>query len=208
MEQILDHAPRKVLSTGCSGSGKSTSLEKFLLNTNYDYRFVFDQDGEFQQRTGLEAARDPDELLAQIEERWAIFDPVKMFEGDLEGAFDFFCSWTFGMAGALPGIKIFGVDELQNMVTPQFMPRSFKSILQMGRRRALDSFLVTQQPNDIHNTVRNQFTEVISFQQIDENAIAFLKDVGFDPERIRALAPGQFLYRNLKTKDSAEGRMF
>jgi hypothetical protein len=68
--------------------------------------------------------------------------------------------------------------------------------------------MISQQPNLIHNRIRNQLTEMVTFQQMDPTAVDWLETVGFDPEAVRALRPGQFLARNLNTGQANQGRVF
>jgi len=75
-------------------------------------------------------------------------------------------------------------------------------------QQGLDFAGIAQQPNLIHNRVRNQATEVVAFQQMDPRAVDWCAAVGFDPEAIRALRPGEYLARNLKSGGTARGRVF
>lgn len=81
-------------------------------------------------------------------------------------------------------------------------------VLETGRRYGLDWAGIAQQPNLIHNRIRNQATEVVAFQQMDPRAVDWCAAVGFDGDAIRALAPGQYLAKNLKTGGLVAGRVF
>jgi hypothetical protein len=81
-------------------------------------------------------------------------------------------------------------------------------VLETGRRYGLDAAMISQQPNLIHNRIRNQLTEVVTFQQMDPTAVDWLETVGFDPEAVRALRPGQFLVRNLNSGAQTNGKVF
>ena len=76
------------------------------------------------------------------------------------------------------------------------VPHPLKLIVQSGRRYGLDGVFIAQQPNELHNTVRCQLSEVVCFQLTDAVALEFPKRFGFDPEAIRALGPHRFLARN------------
>jgi hypothetical protein len=82
-----------------------------------------------------------------------------------------------------------------------------KQILERGRRRGIDTLLVTQQPNVVHNRVRNQITEVVAFSQADENAVKFLEDLGFDGQEIRSLGAGEWRSLCLRTRRWQAGRI-
>jgi hypothetical protein len=51
-------------------------------------------------------------------------------------------------------------------------------------------------------------TEVVTFQQMDEAALKFLEQAGFDLAAGRALRPGQCIARNLNRGGQAAGRVF
>jgi len=56
--------------------------------------------------------------------------------------------------------------------------------------------------------IRNQLTEVVTFQQMDGQAMVFLEEAGFNVEAVRALAPGEFIARNLNSGVEQLGRVF
>jgi len=205
---LLNHRPTKILVTGNSGCGKSTFYTRYLLNSPQTFKFVFDHEGEFGYRNGLPTAKTPDELLAAVERKWIIFDPVKEFPGRTLEAFEFFTEWTFNLSEKLPGTKLFACDELQTIVDVHDTPPGLRLILETGRRQGIDTILVTQQPNIVHNRVRNQLTEVVAFSQVDENAVKFLESLGFDGEEVRQLSPGKFVLFDLRRRRWQRGDVF
>lgn len=210
----LKHRPSKVVISGNSGSGKSTFGTAVLLNSPQTYKFVFDWEGELRERIGFAAARDADGLTKQLEQGWVIFDPDEMFPEEMEDslaeALDWFAGWVFSIKKAIneeakeKGLPfptaLFYCDEVQEICDTHTMPRGLKTILERGRRQGIDSMIVTQQPNIIHNRVRNQLTEVVAFSQVDENAVTFFEDLGLDGEDIRGLAEGQWRLLNRRTR--------
>ncbi len=210
----LSHRPRKVVISGNSGSGKSTFGTAVLLNAPETYKFVFDWEGELRERIGFAAARDADGLTAQLAQGWIIFDPDEMFPDEMEdslaAALDWFAGWVFTVKKAINAeakekglpfpTALFYCDELQEVCDTHTMPRALKTILERGRRQGINSMLVTQQPNIVHNRVRNQLTELVAFSQVDENAVSFFEDMGFDGDDIRDLGEGQWRLINRRTK--------
>ncbi|NWF86178.1 MAG: hypothetical protein HXY18_20400 [Bryobacteraceae bacterium] len=67
---------------------------------------------------------------------------------------------------------------------------------------------MAQLPNLVHNRIRNRTTEVVTFQQIDPRAVDWCAEVSINPDAVRALRPGQYPARNLKTGGMAAGRVF
>lgn len=204
----LGHVPTKVLIVGCSGSGKTLYWTRYLLGSRVRCRFIYDHQGELAARLRIEPARYPDQLAAAAARGWCVFDPAALFPGDTPGGFRFFCEFAYAASGRLPGRKIFACDELQVLVGTNQVPPELALVLETGRRVGLDFAGIAQQPNLIHNRVRNQATEVVAFRQVDPRAVDWCAAVGFDPEAIRALRPGEYLARNLQSGGTARGRVF
>jgi len=221
----LSHSPTKILIAGNSGSGKSTFATAVLCNSLQTYKFIFDQEGESQERLGFAAARDEEGLLEQLEQGWVVFDPSEMFPGQNDEALEFFCRWCFDVKKAINledkengrpfSTALFFCDELQNLVDAHNVPYGLRLIMETGRRQGIDTLLVTQQPNSIHNRTRNQLTEIVAFSQVDKNAVDFLEHLGFDPDVIRTLDAGQFRLLNVRSRiyqighvDLAKRRVF
>lgn len=204
---LLSHESNKVLITGASGCGKSTYWTKLVLGYPAATRFVFDHEGELQQRLRVRAARSPAALAEGARRGWCIYDPDG-FHGDFEAAFNFFAEFAFEASDRLPGVKLFACDELQEFVGTHTLERFFKRILQRGRRRGLDLVAVSHQPNELHNLIRGQFTEVVSFVQCEAGAIEWLVKYGFQEPTIRALRPGEYACRRRGELQETRGRVF
>jgi hypothetical protein len=204
----LTHRPFKLLVTGASGTGKTTYWTRYLLGTQARVKLVFDHEGEFAYRQKVPAATTPEALADGCARGWGIFDPSAMFPGDLPRAFDFFCEFAFEVATRLPGRKVFACDELQKLVGTQQVSRELALVLETGRRYGLDAALISQQPNLIHNRIRNQLTEVCTFRQIDHACLDWLESAGFDTEAVRLLEPGQFSCRSMVDGGVSGGTVF
>lgn len=203
----LAHRPSKILITGNSGSGKSTFASCVVFGSPQRFKFVFDQEGEFGERHQLPTVRYAEQLAEQLQTGWVIYDPAEDEWPDLPSAFEFFSDWVFTLAGELPDQKLFFCDELQALCENWEMPWGLKQILERGRRRGIDTVLVTQQPNAIHNRARNQITEVVAFSQVDENAVKFLEPLGFSGDEIRGLDVGEFRSLQVRTRLFQSGRV-
>lgn len=208
MARVFDHKPTKVLIVGASGTGKTTFFLRYLTNVRAEYRFLFDQEGELQQRLGLPPALTPTDLGRQIRTGWILFDPVEMFPGRIVEAWEFFCDWTLWVAGRLDGRKILAVDELQKLVSTHSkgIGPAFAKVLETGRRFRLDFVGVAQQVNLLHNRIRTQLTELVCFHLPDRTARAWVADAGI--EGIERLSAGEYVARNLRTGKVATGRVF
>jgi len=174
-------------------------------------------------RLGFAPAHDADGLIRQLEQGWVIFDPWTMFPDDdgadngLDRAFDWFCDWCFTIKEAINKeaydngqpfpTALFFCDEVQNLVETHQVPRGLRAILERGRRQGIDTLLVTQQPNVIHNRTRHQITEIVAFSQVDKNAVEFLEDCGFDGDDVRSLPCGSWRLLNLRGQQYQWGRI-
>lgn len=76
--------------------------------------------------------------------------------------------------------------------------RELQTLLETDRRYGIDAVMVSQQCHCLHNRIRNQLTEVVTFQHVEDRALKFLLEVGFDEAAVRGLTPGQFIARNLR----------
>ncbi len=204
----LEHKPSKVLIVGCSGSGKTQYWTRYLLGSRARLKFVFDHEGEFAGRLKFRPATTLEQLATAAGRGWCVFDPARLYPGATPEAFAFFLDFAFTLSTQTGGRKLFACDELQAVTDTHTVSPELACVLETGRRYGLDFAAIAQQPNLVHNRVRNQATEVVTFQQMDPRAVDWCAAVGFDPAAVRGLAPGQYLARNLKTGGPAAGRVF
>lgn len=181
---------------GGSGTGKTTYGLRFLCCAPSEAVLIFDPEGEFSSALRLPWASTPDHLDFWIRSGFVCYDPQTMFPGDNAAGLEFFARYAYAVAGALPGRKFFVVDELGRYTSGNDVPPPLKLIAQAGRRVGLDGVFMAQQPNELHNTIRCQLSEVVCFQLTDETALEFPKKFGFDVDAVRALAPHTFIARN------------
>jgi hypothetical protein len=205
----ISHNSYKLLITGKSGTGKTTYWLRAMLGLPARLKFVFDHKCEVAQRLGCRPAYNVKELSEMLARGWCIFDPSYMFKGRRPDAFLFFCEFAFEVSCQCQGRKLFCCDELQQFIGTMAMPPEFSAVIEDGRIHGLDALMISSQPNLIHNRVRNQLTEIVSFQQLDQNAIQWLENqAGFDPEQVKTLEKGEFICRNLDSGVQVGGRVF
>lgn len=213
--QNQDHPSIKVLITGISGSGKTTLLEKIvareLLKISRTKKrwwvFIYDhKDRDMEKRFGVAPCYTKEELnCATARGGVVIFNPSKMFPGNREEGFEWWCKWLWSVKSAIKGVKIIIADELQSLVGISSKPRPLCVILDEGRTFEMDCYFISQAVNAIHNAVRNQIREVFVMMQGDENGWTWLIDKGFSKTEILSLTNGLWLYKNLNTGTSAKG---
>jgi hypothetical protein len=200
--------PRSALIVGMIGSGKTTFGLLALQNEAACCRFIFDDLGQASARLRRPHASTSAELEASLATQWSLFNPHRMFPGDLDGAFRFHCEWVFNCACRCPGRKVLMVDEAWRFQTPQGIPRELAMCTQAGRSEGLELMLLTQLPHKLHASVTGQATEIICFKLQEHLALDRVSELDIDPERVRTLNLGQYIARNRLTGRELTGRVF
>ena len=198
----IDHPAFTVGIFGSKGSGKTTFALRFLANTPARMRFVFDYEGEFAERLSLPWIGTPDEFAGAFEDGWLCFNPHRMFPDDEVSAFGFFCELALKYSRALDGRKLVVIDELMRYVSPQKVPKALKDIVWIGRRAGLDGVFLAQQPNQLHNLIREQLTEIVTFRTFTENSLETLREFKFDVKEVESLAPHEWIARTKWGRES------
>jgi ABC-type glutathione transport system ATPase component len=204
----LSHEGTKILITGASGTGKSSYFTKLIIGYPAKTKLVFDHEGELQHRLKVRPARSVTDLANSTATGWCVFDPEQMFGSDLERAFAYFAEFAFQACERLPGTKLIACDEIQAFIETNKLQNELRDVLQRGRRRGLDAAMVSQAPNELHNKLRQQITEAVSFAQADERAIEWLRAFGFKEADLRALPPGHFVARKRGSLNQTRGKVF
>jgi GTPase SAR1 family protein len=207
----LAHQSRKILVTGQSGQGKSTYFARFLshsFKTFYDKIFVYDHIGEMAYRLNIAPALSVDDLSRQWEEGFICYDPAEMFPGETDSGWNFYCEWVFDRCRNNLGMtKLIAVDELQLFSSTAQLSWEQCCVVETGRKYELDFLGISQQMNLVHNRLRNQLTELVSFRQEEQLIIDALEERGFSPEVLRSLKKGEFIGRNFQTGDTFTGTL-
>jgi ABC-type dipeptide/oligopeptide/nickel transport system ATPase component len=197
----LQHKNNKILITGKSGSGKSTYFIEYLKKVKAKKVFVYDHQGEFGFRTKIPLQFTDSQLASAIADekmRFVVFDPSENFKGDITVGFDYFCELVFNWCEQEDGVKVLACDELQKILGTDTLSYEFSTVLETGRKAGLDLIAICQQPNLLHNRIRNQISEVVSFPMQDERAIKIMRDEwGMDEEKIRGLKNLHYYLRQI-----------
>jgi hypothetical protein len=196
----------KTLITGRSGRGKTTLFLERICASQAQTFFVFDHEGEFAAHARRPAAKYPDQMIEQLNRGFVLYDPEQMFPGDLPAAFDFYCEWSFEMAGTRPGKKLFCCDELQKLVGTNTISHELALVMETGRRRGLDFLGIAQGMNLVHNRVSGQLSEVVTFHQVNHRSIEALESMGFNGDEVRALGMGEYLALDLDAGEFTRGQ--
>jgi len=204
----VNHRPYCVGIEGGSGCGKTTFLARLLLSprTPATCRFIFDHVGALTARLGKRAAFTLDGLKAQLPTGWVIFNPSREFTDDVEAA-DWFARFAMVASDALPGRKIFAIDELQDLAETS-ATKNLKLVFNRGRNVGLDVAYITQSFAEVDRTLTKQTKEAVTFKVECEGAHHWLRKRGFNVAAVLALPLGHYIARNLVTGGMASGRVF
>jgi hypothetical protein len=191
-----------------TGSGKTTFAIRYLLNVTAACRFVFDDLGQVAARLKRPQAGTASELEAALASKWVLFNPHRMFPGDVTAAFAFFCQWSFDASRRGPGKKVFVADEVWRWCSPNAIPRELAIIAQMGRAETLELMCATQLPHKVHASITGQATELICFRLDERLALDRVAELGANPAQIQALPLGSFQALNRLSRATLAGQVF
>jgi hypothetical protein len=200
--------PCSTLVCGMTGSGKTTFALRYLLNVQAACRFVFDDQGQVATRLKLPHASTSAELESALVRRWVVFNPHRMFPGDLASAFRFFCHWAYEASKRGQGKKVLMVDEVWKWCSPTVVPRELSTIAQTGRAENLELLVATQLPHKIHASITGQSTELVCFRLDERLALSAIGELGANPDMVRTLPLGRFVSWNRLSGQRVEGRLF
>lgn len=211
---LIHHRPTKTIVSGKSGSGKTTYFQRLLENGFRAYWqtvFLFDWQGEMSQRLNMPAVDSWEQLPEALKTGFVIYDPSRDFENNMETGLCAFSKWAFEICKQAPEAakypRLFACDELQLLMGVNNIFPEVQAIVQTGRRMGLDMAIVSQQLNEMHNIFRSQTTERITFQHEDAYVLGVIDKWGFDPQLVKLLNTGEYLWRNDRG-ENGRGRLF
>jgi hypothetical protein len=191
-----------------TGSGKTGFAMRYMANSNCACRFVFDDQGQVSARWKLPHASTATELESALESRWVVYNPHRMFPGDVAAAFRFFCHWVFEVSKRGPGKKIVLLDEVWQWCSPHAIPRELATIAQMGRVENLELLTATQLPHKLHASLTGQSTELVCFRLDEPLALARIQELGLSAAEIANLPLGKFIAINRLSRRTLAGKVF
>lgn len=205
------HTLYRVIIVGVSGTGKSTLYTQKILASKARWKFVYEPDevGGFAAEAKLPIAHTDKELAAHLKARGiVVFNSDRMFPGDRAAGFEYFCRWVYNVSMALPGLKLFCADEIQDY-TPrpkESLSKTITLLMDHSRKFRLDSIYISNGPEEMHPGLRRQFCELIAFPHFEPNCLDWLEKRGISREEIAQLRPrGHFIVRNMFTGEKKFG---
>jgi len=200
--------PANTLIVGMTGSGKTTFAIRYLLNVQATCRFVFDDLGRFATRLKTRPCYTALDLETALGTRWVIFNPHRMFQGETEKAFRFFCQWVYDASCRGPGKKLCVVDELWQWCSPHAIPKELALVCQTGREENLELVNCTQLPHRVNASIIGQSTELVCFRLDERLALDCVAGYGIDRQTASNLPLGHYVARNRLSGGMLKGRMW
>ena len=200
--------PHSTAAVGMTGSGKTTFGIRYLLNVNPVCRFIFDDTGQMAARLRVPHAATANELEAALATRWVIYNPHRMFPGDVRRAFLYFSDWAFKASCRCRGHKIFFADEIWRFQDRDQIPKELAMIAQMGRVEGIELFTLTQRPQKVNDSILGSATELVCFRLTESVQLRKVADLGADGGAVSRLPLGQFISYNLIAGSSVTGQVF
>lgn len=200
--------PRLTVVVGMTGSGKTTFAIRYLLNAPYVCRFVFDPTGQMAARFKRSPVSTANEVEAALATGWVIFNPHRMFPGQMEKAFRWFAKWAYDASCRGRGRKVFCADEIWQYQDRDKIPHELAMISQTGRVENLELLAITQLPSKISASITGQSTELVCFRLDESVELRKVQGLGADPVAVQNLPLGSFIAYNRLTRARFAARIF
>lgn len=84
------------------------------------------------------------------------------------------------------------LEEANNVTSPNFITKSLKNIVMLGRHSNINYLAVCRRPAEISRNLTSQAHAIISFRHNERNDLKFLDDYGFDQEELKTLSVGDY----------------
>lgn len=171
--------------------------------------FIFDHKREFSQKMRIPVCTTQAQLASAAIKGGVIcfdyHDEARQTGTDRIIQFRLFCDWVYGLSQIIRGRKILVFDEGQEVAGPQHDPVELIQCLDDGRSLKLDVKWIAQSMNGLHTDVRAQITEAYFFRHEDRNGLSYITEKGINADLIDSLRPGQFVWKNFRSGQTARG---
>ena len=201
-------APSNLLVVGMIGSGKTTFVNLYQLNTRPACRFIFDDLDRTWPRLKLRPCYTLPQLEASVPSRWSVFNPGRMFPGKTKDGLRWWCGWVYSVSQRGPGKKFVCVPEIWRWLTDDAIPQELALLTQAGRELDVETVFDTQRPELVNPSITGAATELVCFKLLSPEALREVGKLGADRERIAALPLGSFVSYNRLTGGELAGKVF
>jgi hypothetical protein len=156
---------------GQTGGGKSWRLRSYIDESPRVVIYDTLGDPEFDKYRRIE--RFPD-LCRFLAGNPAIFRVVYQWQTDVtqEEDFDRVCEAVYACRNV-----VFVVEEVAVFCNPNLIPIPLRKIVALGRHRSLSLYCTSQTPPQIHNLIRSQAHQIVSFNQTEPGHVSWCRAV-------------------------------
>jgi len=207
--------PKLTLIVGMTGSGKTTFVNRYLLNDqSAACRFIFDDLNRTWPRLKLPPSYTQRQLESSLASRWSAFNPLRLFPGDTKTALRWWCRWVFHAASRGPGKKMVVIPEVWRHCNPDTIPVELALLAQAGRELNVELIVDTQRPEQVNASITGGATELVCFKLISDQALRAVEKLWRDSgiaaprETVAALPLGTFIAWNRLSGGSLAGKLF
>jgi len=200
--------PQNTLVVGMTGSGKTTFVNRLLLNSKPACRFIFDDLNRMWPRLKLKPCYTAKDCEDALPTRWVAFQPLRMFPGDTKAALRWFCHWVFNCAQRGPGEKMVCIPEVWRHCTEDSIPVELALIAQAGRELGTHLIVDTQRPEQVNPSITGASTELVCFKLISPESLRAVGKLGAEIPVVQALPVGTFKSYNRLSGGTLSGRVF
>jgi GTPase SAR1 family protein len=212
--------PKHTLIVGMTGSGKTTFVNRYLLNNREAAcRFIFDDLNRVWPRLKLKACYTAAEMEAALASRWVIFNHERMFPlttfqqqrgipTPAHAAFRSWCQWIAEVSQRGPGAKVVCLPEVWRFCSPDSIPPEFALLVQAGRELGVELVLDTQRPETLNPSITGAVTELVCFKLASRESLRAVTDLGADRDLVESLPLGSFISYNRLSGAVLSGKLF
>lgn len=200
--------PSHTLLLGMTGSGKTTGVNRYLLNAPAACRFLFDDLDRSWPRLRVRPCYSVTDLESSLASRWSVYQPVRMFPGKTKDALRWWLAWVYQVCQRGPGKKLVCVPEIWRWCSDDAIPQELALVTQAGRELHIETVFDTQRPELVNPAITGAATELICFKLLSPEALREAGKLGADRERVAALPLGSFIAYNRLTGGELAGKVF
>lgn len=127
--------------------------------------------------------------------------------GDLKEGFDFFAQAAFYAGRYVEPLHVIA-EELADVTTPSKAPGHWGILLRRGLKRGITIWAISQRWSEADKTAVGNASDFVVFRQSSGDDVAYMsRKTGIEQQRLRSLAPLEFVHLNALNGDLMTGKL-